>query len=441
LNILFIDIDTLRADHLECYGYSKPTSPHIDRLAGESVLFERCYAPGIPTTPAHTTLYTGQHPLTHNIVSHGGSIDLDKKTPVLPELLQGAGYTTCAVDNLFDIKPWLARGYEYYINPSHRHKMRLLVSTEEINRRAIPWLKSHANEPFFLFVHYWEPHTPYLPPERYRRFYSGKDRFDPAIKSMEPMKDTPFWGMWGDTWFKKLGLVTDPDYIVSLYDAEINRVDEGVGALLVALDEAGLAENTLVLLTADHGEVMMKNGIYFDHHGLYEDTIHVPLILRLPGKLEAGARISQLVQHMDLAPTILKMAGAELPPTMEGKDLGPLARGETVTPAWDRVVCCECTWQAKWAVRTDRWKFILSREQDQYGSPLRELYDLIVDPGETANVWDQQHEAGRELETWLENWIVQGLAKVGRTNDPLVEQGITLGKRWEKWRERVDRPM
>src|SRR5438105_5034323 len=158
MNILFIVVDTLRADHLGCYGYGKPTSPAIDRLASEGVLFERCYAPGIPTTPAHTTMYTGMHPLSHNIVCHGGSVELDRKIPVLPELLQWAGYTTCAVDNLFDIKPWLARGYEFYINPSHRHKMRLLVSADEINRRAIPWLKAHAGEPFFLFVHYWEPH-------------------------------------------------------------------------------------------------------------------------------------------------------------------------------------------------------------------------------------------------------------------------------------------
>src|ERR1044071_6299938 len=198
LNIVFIDIDTLRADHLGCYGYPKPTSPAIDSLAADGVIFDRCYAPGIPTTPAHTTIYTGMHPISHNVVSHGGVTDLDRKIPVLPELLQKAGYTTCAVDNLFDLKPWLARGYEYYVNPSHRHKMRLLVSCEEINARAIPWLRAHAGEKFFLYLHYWEPHTPYLPPTRYRTFYDGKDPFDPANESMEPIKRTPFWGMWGD---------------------------------------------------------------------------------------------------------------------------------------------------------------------------------------------------------------------------------------------------
>src|SRR5690349_18739016 len=123
MNIIFIVIDTLRASRLGCYGYGKPTSPTIDRLASEGARLARCFAPGIPTTPAHTTLFTGLHPLTHNIVTHGGSVDLDRSTPMLTELLQNAGYTTAAVDNLYDIKPWLARGYEFYINPAFRHKL------------------------------------------------------------------------------------------------------------------------------------------------------------------------------------------------------------------------------------------------------------------------------------------------------------------------------
>ncbi|HXG24076.1 MAG TPA: sulfatase [Chthonomonadales bacterium] len=435
MNILFIVIDTLRADHLGCYGYPKPTSPRIDHLAGEGVLFERCYAPGIPTTPAHTTMYTGLHPLTHNIVCHGGSADLERRIPVLPELLQRIGYTTCAVDNLIDIKPWLARGYEFYINPSHRHRMRLLVSCEEINARAIPWLKAHAREKFFLFVHYWEPHTPYLPPERYRLFWKGGDPCDPRVRTLEPIKQTPFWEMWGDIWFRKLGPITDLDYIVSLYDGEIRHVDEGVGTLLDALDDTGVADDTLVLLTADHGEIMYRNGIFFDHHGLYEENIRVPLILRWPARLSAGRRIASFVQHLDFAPTLLRWAQAIPPESMEGKDFGLLASGEEDTPLWERLVCCESTWQSKWAVRTATHKFILARAPDPYGMPPRELYDLSTDPGETTNLADTHPTLVQELESWLEEWIAAGLRRTGRTVDPLVAQGITLGKRWEKWQE------
>ncbi len=431
MNILFIDVDTLRADHLGCYGYRKPTSPAIDRLAFEGVLLERCYAPGIPTTPAHATMYTGMHPLSHNIVSHGGAMDLDRRIPVFPEKLQQAGFTTCAVDNLFDMKPWLARGYEFYINPSHRHRMRLLVTCEEINARAIPWLRQHSREPFFLFVHYWEPHTPYLPPKRYRQFYEGGDPFDPANQELEPMKRTPFWDMWGDTWFRKLGSVTDPEYIVSLYDGEIRHVDDGIATLLAALEETGVADDTLVILTGDHGEVMYQHDIYFDHHGLYEENIRIPLILKWPGRLPAGRRVLEFVQQLDFAPTLLNWAKAETPASMEGRDFGRLAEGTDSTPIWDRVVCCENTWQSKWAVRTESHKLIVAREPDYHGTPMRELYDLRADPGETRNLAELDSGRADELETWLENWIAEGLRKHGRTLDPLRAQPITLGKRWE----------
>ena len=240
MNIILIVVDTLRASRLGCYGYERLTSPSMDRLAAQGARYERCFAPGIPTTPAHTTLYTGLHPLSHNIVCHGGQADLDRKIPVLPELLQQAGYTTAGVDNLINIKPWLARGYEFYINPGFRHKLRLLVSCEEINARAIPWLRSHCREQFFLFVHYWEPHTPYMPPERYRTFYpGGRNPYDPQNQSMTPVRTQPIWGMFHDLWFAKLGPITDAEYVASLYDAEIRHVDDGVGELLAAVDDLG----------------------------------------------------------------------------------------------------------------------------------------------------------------------------------------------------------
>jgi arylsulfatase len=437
MNIILIDIDTLRADHLGCYGYPKPTSPAIDRMATEGVLFERCYAAGIPTTPAHATIYTGQHPLTHQIVSHGGAVDLDRRTPVFPERLQSAGYTTCAIDNLFDIKPWLARGYEFYINPSHKHRMRLLVTAEEINARAIDWLSAHRDEKFFLFLHYWEPHTPYLPPARYRQFYEGADPFDPDNHGLDAMKDGPFWGMWGDTWFRKLGPVTDPEYIVSLYDGEIRRADDGVAQLLSALDRLDLTEQTLIILTADHGEVMVRNGIFFDHHGLYEENIRVPLILRCPSGLPAGSRVSDFVQHLDFAPSILSWAGAEPMSGVDGEDFSGLADGTRTEPLRDRVVCSENTWQSKWALRTESHKLILSRRPDPYGTPPRELYDLVNDPGETSNLAETDVVTTDALAQSLEQWIEEGLSRNGRTVDPLCAQDVTLGKRWDQWRNRT----
>lgn len=432
MNIVLIVIDTLRASRLGCYGYALPTSPAIDRLAADGVRFARCFAPGIPTTPAHTTIYTGLHPISHRIVCHGGSVDLDRKTPVLPELLQQAGFTTAAADNLYDIKPWLARGYEFYINSSYRHKLRLMVTCEEVNARAIPWLREHAAENFFLFVHYWEPHTPYVPPERYRTFYpADRDPFDPGNTTFEPIKRQPFWDMFADIWFRKLGPVTDRDYVASLYDAQIRHVDDAVAELVSAVDELGLADDTLIVLTGDHGESLGQHDIYFDHHGLYEDVIHVPLIMRAPGTLRPAVA-EAMVQHTDLAPTLLEAGGAAPMQRTDGRSVWPIAAGLAADRAWDRVVCCECTWQAKWALRTQDRKLILARQPDRHGMPMRELYDLCADPAEEHNLADERPTEAAELALELEEWIAAGLQRTGSCVDPLMEQGITLGKRWEK---------
>jgi arylsulfatase A-like enzyme len=165
----------------------------------------------------------------------------------------------------------------------------------------------------------------------------------------------------------------------------------------------------------------------------------VPLILRWPKNLPAGRRVEQFVQHMDFAPSLLKWAGAEVPANMEGKDFSGLAEGKTEEILWDRVVCCENTWQSKWAVRTDRYKFILSRKPDHHGMPLRELYDLQEDPTEQCNLIDANPVLAQELEAWLENWIDAGLSRGGRSVDPLCAQEITLGKRWDEWLNRASK--
>jgi arylsulfatase A-like enzyme len=435
MNILMIDVDTLSAEHLRCYGYSRTTSPAIDTLASEGALFENCIAPGIPTTPAHATMFTGLHPLTHRVVTHGGAYNLPDQVPMLAGLLQKAGLTTCAVDNLYDLKKWLARGFEFYINPAQRHRLGLMVSCDDINRRAIPWLKQHASEPFFMFVHYWDPHTPYLPPTRYRNlYYEDGDPCDPNNHSLDGMERQPFGEMWRQFWFPRLGgHITDAEYVVAMYDSEVRYLNDGLRDLLHALDETGKANETLVLLTSDHGESMYQHDIFFDHHGLYECNVRVPLIVRFPGQVKAGQRHPGLVQHTDLAPTLLEAAGAVVPETMEGQSLLPALLGQAEGCGADRVFLEECTWQAKWGIRTPQQKFILSREMDHHRMPRTEFYDLQADPAETHNLADDLPDEAASLEAELEEWIQRGLERTGQKTDPVVEQGITLGKKWDKY--------
>ena len=194
-----------------------------------------------------------------------------------------------------------------------------------------------------------------------------------------------------------------------------------------------MADDTLVILTGDHGESLTEHDIYFDHHGLYDETIHVPLLMRLPGKIPSGTTPLPLVQHLDVAPTLLDACGIAAPANMEGKSLWPLATAQSGQGGWETVYCCESTWQSKWAVRTHDTKFILARQPDRHQMPMRELYDLTKDPAERHNLADERPDQTAAMEADLETWIANGLARAGRTEDPLITQGISLGKRWDDW--------
>jgi len=427
VNVLFIAIDTLRADHLGCYGYNRATSPHIDALAAEGVLFERMIAPAIPTHPSFVTINTGQYPITHGVVAHGGERPVPRTSPWLPSLLQKAGCTTCDIDNLGEWRFGFSTGYEFYIDPTRRRALSINCDNREINRRALPWLKQHAREPFFMMVHYWDPHTPYLPPRAYRTLFYKGDPCDPGNRTMDGLMDHPLGRMWRETWFNKLGkALTDAEYIEALYDAEIRYCDEGIGALLESLETFRIADDTLVILTSDHGELMYRHKIFFDHHGLYDGNLHVPLIFRHPDL--KPVRITHLAAHVDLAPTILDWCGIEVPEAIEGCSLAPLLRGESSALIRDFVVSQECTWQMKWSIRTHSHKFILAREEDFYHTPMRELYDLEADPRELDNIAADRADLASTLESRLEAWIAAGMKRSGLDVDPLVAHGLTLGK-------------
>jgi arylsulfatase len=223
-NVLLVFVDSLRADHLGCYGYHRATSPNLDRLAAESVVFDRFFASSVPTQPSFTTTYTGQYSITHGVVSHKGGNDIKPGTPWLPLLLRQAGFTTASFDCLPRYQSWFLHGFEYLVDstfpgPDDGY------SCERLNTRVLPWLRCHSDERFFVGIHYWDPHTPYLPPEKYRHFYEG-DPTDPARNTLAPLADQYFSVMWRD-WFAKLpeGLC-DAEYVVALYDGEVCHADE-----------------------------------------------------------------------------------------------------------------------------------------------------------------------------------------------------------------------
>lgn len=429
-NIIILSVDSLAAKHLGCYEYEKATSPHIDALANDGVLCERLFCPAIPTFPSYTTLYTGQHPINHGIIAHPCKNQLDKDAPCLPWLLLKDGYQTCAVDSLMRSRLWFGRGYEHYIDPSIRHTMlHLAVTCEELNAQAISWLQNNSQDPFFLFIHYWDPHWPYRPPEQYRElFYEGNDPFDKTNHSLEEWWQLPLGAAAKNTWLRTTnGLITDADYVSALYDQEIRYLDDNIGKFIAALDDLGLTENTLLIIKGDHGESMIEHGIYFDHHGLYDCTIHVPLIMRWPDVLPKGTRLPQVFQMSDIAPTLLEAASVSIPSEMDGKSFLPLLTGKEEEGGHERVISSECYWGAKWSIRTDSHKLILARKPDLYGNPPKELYALESDPEEQCNIALEQPDIVGRLEEELERYIADWMQKLGLEKDPVLTHDLGVG--------------
>jgi arylsulfatase A-like enzyme len=268
-----------------------------------------------------------------------------------------------------------------------------------------------------------------MPPPAYNNlFYDGGNPTDPKNKSLEEFWKHPLGAVAKQTWLRTpKGPITDPDYVSALYDRELRYLDDGIARLVNALDEAGLTDNTLVLFTADHGESLTEHGIFFDHHGLYDCTLHVPFIARWPGRLPAGVRLPQMVQVSDIAPTLLEAAGLEAPETMEGRSFWKALTGEDKKAGGHaRVISAENTWQSSWSLRTDSHKLILSRDGDYSDRPARELYDLAADPNEEHDIAPEHPEIAGAMQTELESWIDERLQELGKPADPLTVQGPSM---------------
>jgi arylsulfatase len=450
LNVILISLDTTRADRLGCYGYSLPTSPYLDAIAEAGVLFECAYASDIPTEVAHTSLFTGRVGLSTGVVAHGSDLSFLPKTEAwLPLLLRQTGFTTAAVDNLYQLKEWFARGYQYYLNTAGNRRW---IDGRLVTDRAKAWLREHRGETFFLFLHYWDAHTPYLPPDGYvQKFYpAGRDPRDPARRGMDAAYNHKAYPFFKHHHYDLLGPVTDPEYVNALYDAELLYQDELLRELDACLAELGLVEDTLLILFGDHGESLTEHDIYWDHCGLYETTARVPVIMRWPGHIPAGRRVPGLVQQADLFPTILEAADVAVPQGRDGRSLWPAIAGEQEGTR-EMLFLSECAWQACRAVRTRRHKLIRTWDPGLFNRPEFELYDLETDPQESVDLAGTLPEIRTDLLQKMDEWIASTLR--GRP-DPmevvLRERGLPFRRRidailaevgwtWEAWSRNPDR--
>jgi arylsulfatase A-like enzyme len=395
-NVLLVTIDTLRADHCSAYGYARPTTPALEALAAEGARVEDAYAPMATTAPAHASLFTGLYPLGHGVFRNGAI--LGKSHVTLAERLARAGYETGAAVSSFVLDPrfGFAQGFASYDARFDRKHQTLSPGKWEGERveggfdrradattdRALRWLDGRkGNRPFFLWVHYFDPHFPYAAPAPY------SNRFPPQPPGGE--RET----------------------LIAGYDGEVAFADAQLARLIEGVSREGPGEATLVLVTADHGEGLLDHG--YRSHGLhlYEEAVRVPLIVRWPRKIPPGTRLSGPAELVDLAPTILDLVGVPWSAgPLLGRSLAEPLRAARLSDA-PRMVFLQRRRYAgasaealgakgdKFGVRSGRWKYIEARRERH-----RELFDLVSDPGERNDLASGEPDRVERLSQALAAW-------------------------------------
>ena len=419
-NVLLIGVDSLLADHMSCYGYHRHTTPHIDRLAQDGALFERTYSAHIPTTSAYSSMLSGMDCFSTQVVAlrHKGPLRPEVKT--LAEILGDSGYNTTCVG--FSGNPG-SRGFDSYLDYPGWGSWAEGRSpkAQNLNNVTIPELNElvDQSDPFFLFLRHMDPHAPYLPPEPYERMFYHGDECDPSNTSMQPvMAFKPFCDFFA-SWMPPG--ITDKDYVIAQYDGAIAYMDACIQAIFNALEARGVLDNTIIIFNGDHGETLYDHECWFDHHGLYDVTLHVPLIIRYPRAVPAGKRVSGFNQHKDLLPTILELASIQTDIEFDGGSLMPMVEGEVASHESEFYIT-ECTWMRKHGWRTPHWKLIIALEPDFHFKPTIELYNLVEDPDENNNLAETRPDVVASLQDRMHAWIAKREEETGLKN-PMMTQG------------------
>lgn len=350
-NILLVTLDTTRADRIGAYGYAAAETPRLDALAREGILFEHCITPSAFTLPSHSSIMTGLYPPFHGVRVNGTSALASVHT-TMAERLAAQGYRTGAFIGAFvlDGRWGLEQGFEHYddefrLEPDQKLDLAgVQRPASDVVDAAVAWLGEDEAKPFFAWLHFYDPHVPYAPPEPYRSRFANR----------------------GDS---------------GLYDGEIAFADSQVGRLLDWLEASGHADDTIVVVVGDHGEGLGSHGESEHGYYIYDYAIRVPLIVRIPGE-RGGIRLPEQVRTVDILPTLMELVGGGEVAPIHGASVLPLLEGserETPRYAYSESVATKLQygWAGLYSIRTNEHKFI--------EAPRSELYDLSEDPGESVN--------------------------------------------------------
>lgn len=466
MRVLYLDIDSLRPDHLGCYGYHRNTSPTIDALAARGVRFENLYASDTPCLPSRTAFFLGRPGTVTGVVNHGGefadlapakdrSFRSEAGMDALAVLLRQAGMRTCS------ISPFPNRHTAYQVwygfDETHDTGKGGMENADEMFVPVERWLRVNGQgDGWFLHVNFWDPHTPYDTPEDFGNPFEGED-IEPWItedllaaqnESYGPHSATEVPG-YDDrlpaAWRMGVGRIRNREEAkrhLDGYDAGIRYADLYVSRILDLLSELGILEETAIVVSADHGESQGEQNVWGDHQTADQSTNRLPLVMVWPGRTEAlaGRSFDGLHYHFDLAATFVEWLGGRLPERHQGVPLtGTLAGG----PGRDRLVLSHGAWSCQRSVRWDRYLLCRTYHTGLKDLPALALFDLADDPHETRNLASTRPDLVGEGMAMLDDWLGAQMPLAPR-GDPLwgvIQEGGPLhaNERSAEWVRYLDR--
>jgi len=404
-NIIFIVVDALRADHLSSYGYGRMTSPHVDSLlAGQGVRFSDVSAASAWTNPSNGAMLIGRLPSEVDTVWADPQRRIPATEMLLAEYLADAGYQTAGfVSNWWmDERFGYAQGFETYVRTTGSEEERERAST--LNALAKDWLETQSSQgpsderPLFLFLYYYDPHSWYDPPAPYDTLYDPDYTGTLTAEVFQHGQDV----VSGDI----TPSARDIEHLLALYDGEITYWDHELGQMAAYLDSLGLWQDSLIILTSDHGQMFGEHGKWVHRNSLYEEVLRVPLLMRYPGVLGAGQEVNAPVSNMDILPTVLELLDIDLPTTLQGQSLIPLLQGAApesrkifaelageTDPQGDAYWIAPHTYL--YSVKQDGWKYTHAQQMPQV--------DMLVQLGQTS-VYEGSNMLAEEPEKAKQLW-------------------------------------
>jgi arylsulfatase A-like enzyme/Tfp pilus assembly protein PilF len=376
-NVVLISIDTCRADYLGCYGYPHRITPNVDKIAGQGVIFKNVVTAVPMTLPAHCSMLTGTIPPYHE-VHDNLDYKLDESNVTLAEILKEQGFVTCGIisASILDSQFGISQGFDMFNDRLENGQAGSLMverSAEATSRLALEWLNQNKSKRFFLFLHYFDPHFDYVPPE-------------------------PFASRFAD----------------NLYAGEIAYVDYCVGRIIQALKDLGLFDSTLIIITSDHGEMLGEHGELTHGYFIYQSAVKVPLIFKLPGQTESR-QVQDVVGLIDIMPTVCSLLNIQ-PPEVQGKDLSPYLLGKSVTRK-ERHIYTESLIPTKYNANT--LLGVVGGDLKYIQTTRPELYNLVKDPNESRNLVDHEPQQARILQGRLRD-MLEASAVGGRADSKTV---------------------